>query len=427
MDLILRNARAYGLGDSLVDIGIAHGRIADVAPQLAADGPAIDLGGRLVAPKLVETHIHLDKTCIMDRCTAEQGTVAEAVAQTAAAKRAFTEEDIYARATRTLEKCLAHGTMLMRTHVEIDPGIGLKGFHAIKQLARDYAWAIDIEICAFPQEGLINNPGTDVLLAECLRNGAQAIGAVPYTDTDPRGQIDRIFALAREFDVDIDMHLDLGDTPDGMQIEYVCDCTERYRYGGRVAVGHVTQLSTAPPVQFEAIARRLADTGVAVTVLPSTDLYLTGRSQDHSVLRGVTHAHKLLGHGVNCSLSTNNVLNPFTPYGDASLIRMANLYANVCHVSRPPELAECFAMLTTRSARLMRRDDYGIAPGNPADLVVFDCADARSAVAELVPPLFGLKDGRLTFTRPRATLRPQRGGDEAVTIGHLLSAENVSN
>jgi cytosine deaminase len=420
MDLIMRNARTFGLGDRLVDIAIENGRIAEVGPGLAADGPAIDLAGRLVAPGLVETHIHLDKTCIMDRCTAEQGTVAEAVAQTAAAKRAFTEEDIYARATRTLEKCLAHGTMLMRTHVEIDPGIGLKGFHAIRQLARDYTWAIDIEICAFPQEGLINNPGTDVLLAECLKNGARVIGAVPYTDSDPRGQIDRIFALARDFDVDIDMHLDLGDTPDGMQIEYVCDCTERYRYGGRVAVGHVTQLSTAPSLQFAAIARRLADTGVGVTVLPSTDLYLTGRGADHSVLRGVTPEHKLLGHGVNCSLSTNNVLNPFTPYGDASLIRMANLYANVCHVSRPAELADCFAMLTTRSARLMRRDDYGIAPGNAADLVVFDCADARSAVAELVPPLFGLKDGRLTFTRPRPTLRPQRGRDDATAIGEVL-------
>jgi len=420
MDLILRNARALGLDDSLVDIAIAGGRVVQIAPGLTADGTAIDLAGHLVAPGLVETHIHLDKTCIMDRCTAEQGTVAEAVAQTAAAKRGFTEEDIYARATRTLEKCIAHGTMLMRTHVEIDPGIGLKGFHAIKQLARDYAWAIDIEICAFPQEGLINNPGTDLLLAECLKNGARAIGAVPYTDSDPRGQIDRIFALAREFDVDIDMHLDLGDTPDGMQIEYVCDCTERYGYGGRVAVGHVTQLSTAPSAQFEAIARRLADVGVAVTVLPSTDLYLTGRGADHSVLRGVTHAHKLLGRGVNCSLSTNNVLNPFTPYGDASLIRMANLYANVCHVSRPADLAECLAMLTTRSARLMRRDGYGIAPGNTADLVVFDCLDARSAVAELVPPLFGLKDGRLTFTRPRATLRPQRGGDDARAIGELL-------
>jgi cytosine deaminase len=114
------------------------------------------------------------------------------------------------------------------------------------------------------------------------------------------------------------------------------------------------------------------------------------------------------------------VLNPFTPYGDASLIRMANLYANVAHVSRPAELAECFAMLTTRSARLMRRDGYGIARGNAADLVVFDCANARAAVAELVPPLFGLKDGRLTFTRPRPTLHPQRGGNDAAKIAEVV-------
>jgi cytosine deaminase len=422
MDLLLRNARVFADdAPPLVDIAISDGRIAAMAPGLVADGPSLDLGGRLLAPGLVETHIHLDKTCIIERCRAEEGTIAEAVRETAAAKRGFTEEDIYARATRTLEKCLHNGTMLMRTHVEIDPGIKLRGFEAIRQLAKDYAWAIDIELCVFPQEGLINNPGTDALLAKCLGKGATVLGAVPYTDSDPRGQIDRIFALAREFDVDIDMHLDLGDTPDGMQILYVCEQTAKHRYGGRVAVGHVTQLSAAPPPLFDDIARRMHDSGVAVTVLPSTDLYLTGRTQTHSVMRGVTAAHKLLEHGVNCSLSTNNVLNPFTPYGDASLIRMANLYANVCHVSRPRELAECFSMLTTRSARLMRRAGYGIAVGNAADLTVFDCADACGAVAELVAPLFGLKNGRLTFTRPRAQLHPQRGSGDAAMIEQILA------
>jgi cytosine/creatinine deaminase len=250
MDLLLRNARVFGGDAAEADVLIRDGRIAAIAGNLASEALAIDLAGRLLAPGLVETHIHLDKTCIIERCKAEEGTVAEAVRETAVAKRAFTEEDVYARATRTLEKCIANGTMLMRTHVEIDPGIALRGFDAIKQLARDYAWALDIEICAFPQEGLINNPGTDVLLAQCLERGARTIGAVPYTDSDPRGQIDRIFVLARDYDVDIDMHLDLGDTPDGMQVLYVCEQTEKHRYGGRVAVGHVTQLSVAPREQF---------------------------------------------------------------------------------------------------------------------------------------------------------------------------------
>ena len=398
MDLILKNARLRDRAEA-VDIGIADGRIAALAPGLAGDARAIELGGRLVVPGLIETHIHLDKTCILDRCTIREGTVQEAIAQVAQAKRGFTSDDVYARGRRTLERCILNGTTHMRTHVEVDPGIGMLGFEAVQQLARDYAWAIDVEICVFPQEGLLNLPGTDALLIEGLKRGARVIGAVPYADTDPRGHIDRIFEIARDFDVDIDMHLDLAETADGMQIEHVCERTAQHRYGGRVAVGHATQLSVLPRARFEAIARRLADVGVAVTVLPATDLFLMGRRQEHSILRGVTPAHRLIELGVNCSLSTNNVLNPFTPYGDGSLIRMANLYANVCHVCTPDGFATCLDMVTARSARLMRLDSHAVAPGNPADLVVLDAPDAASAVAELAPALRGFKRGRATFTR----------------------------
>jgi cytosine deaminase len=403
MDLILRNARLAG-ADMPADIGIMAGRIAAIAPGIAAQGEVLDLAGRFVSPGLVETHIHLDKTCILDRCRAEEGTLEEAVREVAAAKRSFTPEDVYRRASRTLERAILHGTTHLRTHVEIDPGIGFRGLDGIRQLARDYAWAADLEICVFPQEGLLDNPGTEELLIAALRQGVRVLGAAPYCDSDPAGQIDRIFALAREFDVDIDMHLDLGSTPDGMQTEHVCRKTEEYGWGGRVAIGHVTRLSTVSRERFDGIARRLVDAGVAITVLPGTDLYLTGRQQDHSVMRGVVPAHRLLQAGVNCSISTNNVLNPFTPYGDASLIRQANLYANVCQISRPAELAECLAMITTRSAKLMRLDDYGIAVGKPADLVVLDCTTPDGAIAEIATPLYGFKRGRRTFTRRPAEL-----------------------
>src|SRR5947209_3798380 len=220
MDLIVRRARVLqGAELRLLDIGIQGGKIAALAPELNADAASIDAEGMLVVPGLIETHIHLDKTCILDRCRTEEGTVTEAVRETAAAKRTFTVVDVYARAKQTLERCIMHGTMRMRTHVELDPGIKLIGFDAVEQLARDYAWGIDVEICVFPQEGLTNNPGTEELLIAGLRRGAKAIGAVPYIDTDPRGQIDRIFALAREHDVDIVMPLHLADSTDGMQIE----------------------------------------------------------------------------------------------------------------------------------------------------------------------------------------------------------------
>jgi len=403
MDLILRNA-SRGDGTPACDIGIADGRIAAIAPHLAATGAEMDLGGRLVVPGFVETHIHLDKSCILDRFTSEQGTLAEAIAEVSRLKRAFTVEDVFARASRTLEKAIVHGTTHVRTHVEVDPGVGLRGFDGIVQLADAYRWAVDIEICVFPQEGLTNYPGTEELMRAALARGARVVGAAPYTDPDPREQIERVFRMARDFDVDIDMHLDLGDSPERMDVDYVCEMTERHRYGGRVAIGHVTKMSLLPPARFEALAKRLADAGVAVTVLPSTDLFLMGRGQRHSVVRGVVAAHDLLHHGVNCSLSTNNVLNPFTPFGDCSLVRMANLHANVCHVGTRAGLKESLDMVTRRAAKLMRLPGYGVEAGNAADLVVLDCTTPEAGVAELAIPLFGFKRGRRTFTRTPAEI-----------------------
>ena len=407
MDLILRNAVLAGGDGSTLDIGIEDGRIKAIEAGLAAEGETLDLGGRLLSPGFIETHIHLDKACIMDRCRSEKGDLAEAIDEVTKSKKEFSEEDVAARASRVLEKCVSHGTTHMRTHLEVDPGIGMRGFDGVFPLIEQWRWAIDVEICVFPQEGLLNNPGTDELMVEALQRGATVIGAAPYTDSDPHGQIDRVFELAREFDVDIDMHLDFGEDAEQLDVEYVCDLTEAFNYGGRVTVGHVTKLSTATPAHFKATAKRMADSGVAVTVLPSTDLFLMGRVDEKSVKRGVTAAHKLLKDGVNCSLSTNNVLNPFTPFGDCSLLRMANLYANICQVGARAEIRDCFDMITSRSAGILGLAEYGIKIGASADLVVIDTDAPETAVAELALPLYGFKRGRMTFKRaPVELLKP---------------------
>ena len=408
MDLILRNALIAGEESKPpVDIGIDGGRIAAIEAGLAAEGEEIDIGGRLVSPGFIETHIHLDKSCLLDRCKSVQGTLEEAISEVAKAKRSFQPEEVRERAVKTLEKCILQGTTHMRTHLEVDPVVGLRSLDGIQPLIDEYKWAIDLEICVFPQEGLLNNPGTDALMIEGLKRGCHVVGGAPYTDSDPPGQIDRLFEMAREFDVDLDMHLDFGNTPEGMTIEHVCDRTEEFGYGGRVTVGHMTQLSTLEVPEFERITRRLADAGVAVTVLPSTDLYLMGRHQDHDVLRGVVPVHKMLHHGVNCNLSSNNVLNPFTPFGDCSLIRMANLYANICQVGQIDDTIACFDMVTRRSAELLNLDDYGIEVGKSADLVVIDNKDRQSVVAELSQPLMGIKRGHVTFRRePARLIRP---------------------
>jgi len=426
LDTVLRNAVPGWHGATagpMVDIGISGGRIAAIGPGLAVEAAGediriIDLAGTLVVPGLVETHIHLDKSCILDRCASHRGDLEEAIGEVARAKRDFTAEDVHARAARTVEKCLLQGTSHMRTHLEVDPGIGLRGLEGVLPLVKEYAWALDLEICVFPQEGLLNNPGTDELMVEALKRGCRVVGAAPYTDSDPKGQIDRVFEMAREFDADIDMHLDFGSTCEQVDATYVCELTDRYRYGGRVAVGHVTKMSVMPPPLFTATARRLADAGVAVTVLPSTDLFLMGREQTHAAMRGVVAAHRLLHEGVNCSLSTNNVLNPFTPFGDCSLVRMANLYANICHVGARDDVAECLRMVTDRSARLLGLKEYGLEVGMPADLAVLDAADPAQAVAELAPVLYAFKRGRMVLERPRPVLHrpvsnrpvPHRGG-----------------
>ena len=406
MDLILRNARRIGAEHELTDIGIAGGHVAAIEPGLAAEGETIDLGGRLVSPGFVETHIHLDKSCILDRCRSQRGDLEEAIAEAAKAKAAFTPEDVHSRAVRTLEKAIVQGTTHMRTHLEVDPGVGLRGLEGVLPLVKEFSWAIDLEICVFPQEGLLNNPGTDQLMVQALKRGCRVVGAAPYTDTNPRGQIDRVFELAREFDVDIDMHLDFGPTCDDMDVWHVCRRTEEYKYGGRVTIGHVTKAASLPLAEFERMARRLAEAGVALTVLPATELYLMGRNHthDHNQPRALVPVHKLLYHGVNCSLSSNNVLNPFTPYGDCSLIRMANLYANVCQVGSNTDLRECFAMITRRPAELLRLRDYGVAVGKFADLVVLDAVEPAMAVAELAPVLYAFKRGRMTVSREPARL-----------------------
>ena len=403
-DLVLKAARIAGNRTDLVDIGLRYGKIAAIEPSIEDIYPMRRLDGCLVIPGLVETHVHLDKSDLTDRCTCDQGTLTEAVAAVASVKRGFTEEDVYARAARTLEKSILHGTTHMRTHVEVDPRIGLVSLRALQRLKQDYAWAIDLQLCAFPQEGLFDDPGCEAVLIEAVGTGADLIGGAPYMDRDSHGQIAKIFEIARRYDLDIDLHLDFSLDASHLDVIEVCRQTDAAGWAGRVAIGHVTKLSCLPRERLRSIADQLAAAGVALTVLPATDLFLMGRDHDHTVPRGIAPAHLLLEHGVTCSIATNNVLNPFTPFGDCSLMRIANLYANVAQIGSPAGLAACLEMVTFKAARLLRLDDYGIEVGAPADLVALACSSEAQAIAEIAPPLFGFKRGRQTFERPKPYL-----------------------
>lgn len=403
-DLLIRDARLEPF-DGPVDIGIAGERIAAIGANLVCEAiETTDAQGAFASRGFTDSHVHLDKACILDRCSICEGTLAEAISETAKAKADFTEKDVYARAARVVEKAIVNGTMRMRTFVEIDPRAGMRSFEAIKRVRRDYAFAIDIEICAFAQDGLTNEPQTLEMLDAALADGADLVGGAPYIDPHPRGQIRMIFDLAEKHGTAVDFHLDFDLSPDRTNLPAVIEETVRRSYQGRVSLGHMTSLSAMAPEEVFVIARQLKAVGIAVTTLPSTDLFLNGRSHDRLVPRGVAPAHLLASEGVLTSIASNNILNPFTPYGDASLLRMANLYANVAQLSRRGDMQLAFEMISTSAARIMGKDEQPIEIGAPADIILIDCIDREQAIRENARVIFGCKRGRRTFEAPRSVI-----------------------
>lgn len=383
MDLDLKITRAIAVGyDALQDIAIADGRIVEVAPQIsAAAAQVIDTQHKLVIPGLVDGHIHLDKALLLSQYPAQEGTFAEALEQTLRLKQQFTPDDIQQRACRILEAAIAFGVTAMRSHVEVDPVLGLMAVETLLPLKQKYAWGITLQIAAFAQEGITNQPGTGDLLRQALSMGADLVGSAPYVDPDPVGNIQTIFDIAQDFDCDVDFHLDFLDNDDPLLVSVVIEETLKRGWQGRVCLGHMTRLAGLPPADLELIATGLREAGISILALPASDLYMMSRSDTHNVRRGVAPIHQLIQQGINAGIATNNVQNLFTPFGDGDVLKIATLIAQVLQLGTTTGHQLCLEMATTRAAQAIGIQDYGIAAGCAADLVILDAASASEAVA----------------------------------------------
>lgn len=406
-DLILQGCR---LPDGTVThLGCRDGRIAEIgAISDRSAARVVVCGGAVATPGLVEAHIHLDKALLSERTPSVEGTLAEAIRVTGEAKKRFTVEDIRARARAVLDMAVRHGTTAMRSHVEVDPIVGLKGLEAILPLKTEYAPALDLQLCAFAQEGILQAPGTEALLTEALRQGADLVGGCPYNDTDPHAQIDILFRLARQFGVDVDFHADFFDEPTHLHVRHIAKQTVRHGWQGRVAVGHATELAALAPEELDPIIGSLRDAGIGVIMLPATDLYLMGRNDARNVRRGLAPAKKLLAAGVAVAASCNNVRNAFTPVGNANLALMGYLLAVGAHMGTAQEIREVLAMLTEYPARILRLPSYGLRVGAQADLVLWDAERAEEIVTALAPPRLVVKRGRVTVEHERVVREPWR-------------------
>jgi cytosine deaminase len=399
-DLVLRGAQLPDR-ESLVDIVITDGRIVSIGVADPDARQTLDVTGRLVTPGLVETHIHLDKALLTDRVTATAGTLEEALRLTGEAKRHFGVDDVRDRARRVLDMAVRAGTTAMRSHVEVDPIVGLMGMEAILPLRDEYAPALDLQVCAFAQEGILKAPGTEALLRRALQLGADLIGGCPYNDTDALEHIRIVFSLAEAFGVDVDFHADFADEAERLNVRDIIEETVRLGWEGRVVVGHLTELAAVQPYEQEEIAAALAAARIGVIVLPMTDLYLMGRHDGANVRRGLAPIARLLDAGVPVALASNNIRNPFTPVGTADLTHLGFVASVAAHMGTPDRLRALLAAITTHPAAMLRLRDYGLAPGCAADLVVWDCAAPEDVAATLPDRVLVLKRGRVSIESER--------------------------
>ncbi len=400
VDLLLRSCRLPDR-EAPTDLAIDGGRIVAIGPALGPAREVVEVQGRVVTPGLVEAHIHLDKALLAGRVRAAAGTLEEAIRLSGEAKRRFTVDDIRSRARRALEMAVAAGTTTLRTHVEVDPIVGLMGMEAVLPLREEFAPAVDLQICAFAQEGIVHAPGTEALLRLALGMGADLIGGCPYNDSDALEQIRIVFDLAGEFGVDADFHADFFDEPEHLHIEAIVEQTLRRGWHGRVAVGHLTELAALAPAEQDRIIAGIVEARIGVISVPATDLYLMGRRDTHNVRRGLTPIRRLLAAGVPVALSTNNIQNPFTPVGTGDLTHIAYLAAGAAHMGSHHELRALFDCITRHPAAILRVPDHDLAPGCRADLVVWECLEVEEIVAALPPRALVVKTGRVALEYER--------------------------
>jgi cytosine deaminase len=396
MDLLIKQARIKD-GEPLQDVAIENGKINEIAPQISGEAQeVIEANGRVLIPGLVESHIHLDKALIADREPNKSGTLQEAIQVTAKLKPTFTEEDIYERAKKALEMIISHGATAVRTHAEFDPAQGFTGFNTIMKLKEEYKELIDMQVVAFPQEGIFKAPGTEAMMYEAMEMGADVVGGIPYNDAPANEHIDLIFEIAKKYDKDIDLHQDFADEADNTSIEYLCEKTIKEGYEGRVSVGHLTALHAMEPERLQKVIDLMVQAKINVMPLPATDLHLGARNDKYNVRRAVTPIRKLRDAGVNVSLGTNNIRNGFTPYGNGDLIQIAMLAVPVGHLGGADDLPTVLPMITENPAKALGLKDYGLAVGKKADLVLLDTKAVATALIDFPERSYVIKNGKIT-------------------------------
>lgn len=390
---------ARNLDGGVVDVVIEGERVTAVGPGAAAGvSSSLDAAGGLLLPAFVDTHIHLDKVLIRDSLAPNDGTLRGAIESIHRAKRRYTVADVSARAQQIVRSSVLSGTTRLRSHVDVDTIGGLTPLAGVLDAARACADIAEVEIVAFPQEGILRDPGTAALMVAAMDEGATIVGGMPHWERTPAEQREHVrfcFDLAGRFDADVDMHVDETDDGSVRTLAMVIEETERLGWQGRVSVGHVCSLAAADDEYAREMIAGCARAGITVVSNPVTNLVIQGRHDHGLIRRGTTRVPELLAGGVNVAFGQDCVSDGFYPFGRGDLLEVALISAHATHLAAPDELLALLDAVTTAPARAWRLSDYGLVPGARAELQLYAADRWSEALRLQQPPAAVWHRGRL--------------------------------
>src|SRR5438093_1993326 len=354
------------------DIVVDGERIAQVGAGGAQHVPDLVGGaGNIRLPADIERHVQLDTARIRDELREHDGTLAGAIGAIHERKRRYTADDVRARARAVIEDSARLGTTRLRSHVDVDTIGGLVPLEGVMAAAADCADIAEVRTIAFPQEGLIRDPGAFQLMEAALEAGADVVGGMPHWELEEASQREHVrfcFDLAERFDRDIDMHVDETDDAGVRTLEMVADEALARGYIGRVWAGHVCSLSAADHAYAERVIEKCRRAEISIAANPVTNLVLQGRGDRGLIRRGTTRIGELREAGVNVLFGQDCVKDGFYPFGRGSMLEVALISAHAAHLTTQADLDFALRAITEAPAQAMRLSDYGLRPGARADL-----------------------------------------------------------
>ncbi len=398
MDLVITNARMRHK-EGFWNIGIKNGKIIEISKDHISGNEKLDAGENLVTPGFIDPHIHLDKVNIVDVVRPNiTGTLKEAIEIIWEKKKNYTIEDIVERAGEVIRRAAVNGTTRMRTHVDVDTIGGLKPLEGVLATKKKYREIMDIQIVAFPQEGIIKDPGCETLMIEAMKMGADIIGGMPAnerTSDDSMKHIKICFDIAQRFNADVDMHVDETDDPFYRTLEMLADETIARGWQGRVTAGHTCALAAYDDHYASYVIEKVKRAGIHMITNPVTNLMLQGRNDKQPIRRGITRVKELLEAGVNVSFGQDCIKDTFYPFGSADMLQVALVTAHAAQMSLPQEIEKVFDMITYDAAKILDLKEYGLGEGRTADLVILNCKTVKDAIRLQPERLYVIKDGKV--------------------------------